>query len=341
VLAAAPLVLWRFDIVPALFTALTLVAVASRKPGWAGFSLAIGAAAKLYPAFLFPVLLAYYLFARRWKGAAMLTFGFAALMAALAGLLLLVAGPEGFTFLTYQEDRGFEIESVVAGLALAANVLIDTPISVFHDFGSYQVNSPLLDELGGLNAVAMLALGGAFAVSLFLRFRGDARRYGLVQPATLVTFMLATLLLMMLANKVLSPQYVAWLLPFGALLPWRKSLLLVVIFALTTTEFPIGFGALMDAAPVAVLVLNLRNLLLLVLFLWLLVPERQAAGDRRSYRRQSVATFEKPPSNPAATPNISNPMASLRRRGAMSVISKAANATVPTLAIVRPGRPAS
>ena len=55
-------------------------------------------------------------------------------------------------------------------------------------------------------------------MSLFLRFQRDARRYGNVQPRTLVAILLATLLLMMLANKVLSPQYVAWLLPFGALL---------------------------------------------------------------------------------------------------------------------------
>ena len=48
---------------------------------------------------------------------------------------------------------------------------------------------------------------------------------------TLINFLLATLLLVMLANKVLSPQYIAWLLPFGALLPWRKTALLLVICA--------------------------------------------------------------------------------------------------------------
>ena len=52
VLAALPQVIWRFDILPAFFSALALAAVASRKPGWAGFALAAGAAVKLYPAFL-------------------------------------------------------------------------------------------------------------------------------------------------------------------------------------------------------------------------------------------------------------------------------------------------
>jgi len=132
----------------------------------------------------------------------------------------------------------------------------------------------------------MLSIGSVFAVSLFLRFQRDARRFGTVQPQTFISFLLAALLLLMLANKVLSPQYVAWLLPFGALLPWRKSMLLVVIFALTTIEFPIAFRQLMDTWPALVAVLNLRNLLLLALFLWIVLERRdvrqaaqQAGGD--------------------------------------------------------------
>ena len=287
-LAAAPMIIWRFDIFPALFTTLALVAVASRKPGWAGFALAIGAAAKLYPAFLVPVFLAYYLFSRRWRSAGMMVFGFVAFMAGLAAVLYAVAGPDGFTFLTYQEDRGFEIESVVAGLALAAQTLFGTPVSIFHDFGSYQIRSPLLGTLSAANAVLMLSLGAVFAVRLFLRFQRDARRFSTVQPQTLVAFLMASVLLLMLANKVLSPQYVAWLLPLGALLPWRKSLLLVVIFALTTIEFPIAFRQLMDGWPALVFVLNLRNLLLLVLFLWLVLDR----GDVRETAHQSGGDTE-------------------------------------------------
>ena len=283
VLAALPQVIWRFDILAAFFSAVALAAVASRKPGWAGFALAAGAAVKLYPAFLLPVLIAYYLFGRRWRSAAALIFGFVALLAAIGALIFVVAGSDGFTFLRYQEDRGFEVESVIAGLVFAANNLLGTPIDVFHGYGAFQIRSPLIATLTGPYAVAMLVLGALYAVSLFLSFQRDVRRFGNVQPRTLVAFLLATLLLMMLANKVLSPQYVAWLLPFGALLPWRKTALLVVICALTTLEFPIAFGALLDAWPSAVAILNLRNLLLLVLFLWLIYP-RSTAGSVREWR---------------------------------------------------------
>jgi hypothetical protein len=110
----------------------------------------------------------------------------------------------------------------------------------------------------------------------------------MVQPQTLIAFLTASVLLLMLANKVLSPQYVAWLLPPGALLPWRKSLLLVVIFALTTIEFPIAFRQLMDLWPGLVFVLNLRNLLLLVLFLWIVLDR----GDVRDTAQQSGGDSE-------------------------------------------------
>jgi len=338
VLAAAPQVFWRFDIFPALLTVIALVAVASRRPGWAGFALALGAAAKLYPAFLVPVLVAYYLFGRSRRGAAMTIFGFGAVGVAVGVLLILVAGRDAFTFLSYQEDRGIEIESVLGGIILLAHNLFGTDAAVTFGFGSFQVESSLERTLALPNAIGVLALGTILAVGLYVSFNSDSRAFGAVRPRTLVTYLLAALLLVMLANKVLSPQYLAWLLPFGALLPWRQSLLLVVVAALTTVVYPLVFDALREAHPTAVAVLNVRNALLLVLFIWLAIPRRRTAAVSDDH---SVAMLETPPSKPAPTPNMRSPIASRRRRGAITVISTAANATVTTLARVRPGRPIS
>ena len=339
--AAAPQVLWRFDIFAALFTALALIAVASGRPGWAGFALALGAATKLYPAFLLPVLFAYYAFGRRWRSSAMVVFGFAAMLGALAALLVVVAGRDAFTFLTYQEDRGFEIESVIAGLAMLSHNLFHTRAIVTFGFGSFEVESPLIATLTGPNALVMLGLGVLLAVTLAYSFDRDWRRYRTVMPMTLINFLLATLLLVMLANKVLSPQYIAWLLPFGALLPWRKTALLLVICLLTTIGYPLLFDELRRMQPLAVDILNVRNLLLLVMFTWLVLPSRARVRRRTSEEGedQMDAMFEIPPSNPAATPNISSPMANFLRFGAISTISNAARPTVAILARVRPGRP--
>ena len=338
VLAAWPQVMWRFDIFAALFALLALVALVASRPAAAGVSLGLGMATKLYPAFLMPVFFAYYAFARRWRSAAMVALGFVAFLAVVAGLLMLMAGRNGFTFLTYQEDRGIEIESVLAGLVMLAHNLLDAPAVVTFGYGSYQVQSSVISALTVPNAIALLGLGALLAVTLSLSFDWDARRFGTVRPRTMVSYLLATLLLVMVANKVLSPQYVAWLIPFGALLPWRQSLLLVVICALTTLEYPLAFDALRKMELWVVVALNVRNLLMVVLFFWLIVPRRRAdeASDR-----QMVAMLEMPPRSPAATPNISSPIASFFRRGAMTTISTAAKPTVRNLATVRPGMPTS
>ena len=273
-LAAMPQVVWRFDIFPALLTALALMAVAAGRPGWAGLVLGLGTAAKLYPAFLVPVLLAYYVLGRRLRGAALLLFGSTVTVGAICALLVLLGGSDAFTFLTYQGDRGIEIQSVLGGIFLLAQNLFGIEAAVSFGFGSYEVTSSLGATLAPPFLLAKVVLGIGLMIGTAVSFMRDRRRLGFIQPTTLVAYLLATLVLVMLANKVLSPQYVAWLLPFGALLPWRQSLLLVAIFALTTFVYPLDFALLRAADPLAVAALNGRNLLLLVLFIWLVVPRR-------------------------------------------------------------------
>lgn len=336
VLAAAPQIVWRFDIFPALLSVLALAAAASRRPAWAGAFLGLGTMAKLYPAFLVPVVLAYYLVERRWSGAALVLVGFGITVGAFLAQIVLVAGPDAFSFLAYQGARGVEIESLVGAFVLLAHNLAGTDAVVSFGFGSYQVESSLIPALALPGLLVQAALGVALLVGLIVSFVRDERRLQFVQPSTLVAYLLAALLVVMLANKVLSPQYACWLLPFGALLPRRQSLLLVVICALTTFVYPISISDLLAAEPIAVTAVNLRNLLLIVLFAWLAMPRRDAMRQVHS-----VAMFETPPTKPALTPNTRSPIASRRLRGAINVINAAANATVNTLASVSPGRPIS
>jgi hypothetical protein len=333
-LAVLPVVIWRFDGLPALFTVLALAAIVAKRPGWSGVALGLGTATKLYPALLLPVVVLYYAFGRRWRSAGVAVGAFAAVVGATALGIYAVGGPDGFTFLTYQEERGIEIESVLGGLVLLSHRLFGTEATIYAGFGSIQVGSSLIEGLALPNQVALFALGISLAAGLIYSFSSDARHSpdGAIRPPTVVNYMMAILVFSMLANKVLSPQYIVWLLPIGALLPWRKALLLLVIAALTTYVFPIGFRVLWsEIDAIAVAVLNLRNLLLLVLFVWLVVPAR----------RQMDAMLDIPPSTPAATPKTNRPMASLFRRGAITVSKRAAKVTVTILAIVRPGSPAS
>ena len=284
-LAGAPLVYWRFDIFAAFLTVLGLVAYAYGRPTWSGLALGFGVVSKLYPGALVPVFVLARLFERHLRWATLIVVGAAIASLAVMAETFLAAGSGAFSFLAYQQDRGVEIESVGGGVALLASVLGQAKAAISFGFGSYQVSSPIIDSLGipqlALNAVLVVSLLAA----LFVSFRQDARNGGTIRPATLVRYSLATLLVVILVNKVLSPQYLIWLLPFAALLPSRQSALLLVIIVLTVLLYPLGFGALVNVQAPAVLALNVRNLLLVVYFAWVAWPQ-PAAESERGYVRQ-------------------------------------------------------
>src|SRR4051812_24127379 len=301
-LAAAPLVIWRFDILPAFFTALALVAVAASRPGWAGAALGLGTMSKLYPAFLIPVFVAAAVVERRARDAVVLVVASALVVGAILFIPVLAAGTSAFSYVLYQQDRGVEIEAMTGGLALLAHVFSNTAATISFGFGAYQVDSPLLATLAVPNQIFELALVVALVVACLFSFRRDHVAFGKVQPQTLVRYLLATVLVAMLANKVLSPQYIVWAFPFAALLPWRQSLLLLVTTIVTTYLYPLAFQNLLHMQTNEVILLNVRNALLLALFVWVVWPRRTATPEP-----QSVAMFDSPPTTPAAIPNRNSP----------------------------------
>jgi hypothetical protein len=286
-LAGAPSVVWRFDIFPALLTVLALVAVAARHPAWAGLALGLAAGVKLYPGFLVPIFVAYYLAERRWRSASLVAFGFGAAIVATLVQLFLVAGPDALTFLSYQEERGIEVESVIGGIALMADVIANVPTQVAFAFGSYEVSSSVVDALAVPGFLAQAGMLAALLVGGVVAIRRDLAERGRIRNQTLVAYIVATLLLVMLGNKVLSNQYICWLLPFAALLPLRQAALLLIAAALTTVVYPLNFKSLLYSDPLIVLTLNVRNALLLALFLWLVLERRsRRAGLERSDVRE-------------------------------------------------------
>ena len=87
-------------------------------------------------------------------------------------------------------------------------------------------------------------------------------------------------------GKVLSPQYLIWLFPFVAVLDGRTGSVARKIFLLacvTTALFypgP-GFAMVLEHQAGAILLLNLRNLLLVWLFLVLTCCPREELGPER------------------------------------------------------------
>ena len=85
----------------------------------------------------------------------------------------------------------------------------------------------------------------------------------------------------MLTNKVLSPQFVIWLLPFVALLPLSQYGLGLAATALTIVIFPFSYDGLVRLETPIVLLLNLRNLVLVGLTASVLWRLRPLAAENR------------------------------------------------------------
>jgi uncharacterized membrane protein len=262
------------------------VAYAARRPTWAGLALGFGALTKLYPGALVPLLVVAQLFERNMRRAALIVVGAAIAVGAVMAQVFLVAGTGAFSFLTYQQQRGVEIESVSGGIALLMSVLGQANTAISFGFGSWQVSSPIIDSLAIPQLVLNAVLLAGLLAGMWISFSRDARNGGRIMPVTLLRYSLAGLLVVMLINKVLSPQYLVWLVPFAALLPSRQSVLLLVIVVLTVLLYPLGFGSLLRIEPAAVLALNVRNLLLVVYFAWVCWPQRAQAPEQPAQRSE-------------------------------------------------------
>jgi uncharacterized membrane protein len=277
----APLFPWRFDLFPALLSALALVLTMEGLPATAGACLAAGIATKLYPIVFAPIILARHL-ARGERGNAFRFAGFTCAATLLIFAPFLLAAPADFlSFLRYHQLRGLQIESVPAGLLMLGHAFGFGEVGIVENFGALHLVSPASAAVMRLLFPAFLVGLASVAVLAFARFRYE--RIAMAQPRdqTLIGYALVSLLVFMLTNKVLSPQFVIWLLPFVALLPVPQYTLALAATALTIVIFPFNYDGLVRLETPIVLLLNLRNLLLAGLTASVLWRLRPLAAEKR------------------------------------------------------------
>ena len=246
-IAATPIVFIRWDSLPALLTVIALCAMASGRSAASGIALALGGLDKLYPLLLVPVVALPSFLSRKWRQLGAIVAGSVVTVAIGLGALIALVGPTlGLSFLTYHADRGYEIESVPATFGLLAHAFGGAEATTFNAFGSWQLQSPLVDSLGWLWLAIAALMAAAVAVSAIVQYRRELRIGGSVSPLTQIGLLMATILVFMLGYRVLSPQYVIWLLPFAALLPRGKVVVTAMACLLTLYVYPFGAQGLID-----------------------------------------------------------------------------------------------
>ena len=268
-IVAAPSLAWRFDLFPALLSALAVLAALHRRAGIAGAVIALGVLAKLYPAVLVPVIVLPWLLARDWQRVVRFALVGGALFLFVGGLVFGLVGDAIWSPITYQNERGLQAESIGAGIVLLRAVLTETPAQLTFDHSAVHVAGPLAEGILAIQLPVLIAALGGIAALAFRRFRTEIKRLGDIQPTSLVTAVAATIAALLVTNKVFSVQYVVWLLPFAALLARRQFWLLAVIAALSVGIHPLNYDKLIQQQPPIVYLLNVRNALLVGLLGWL------------------------------------------------------------------------
>jgi hypothetical protein len=275
--AVAPLllgsvVLSRFDLWPAALTAGALAALVANRYRLGLGALGVAFATKLYPAALLPLAAAWVWRRAGRREAALALAGFAA--AALAVFLpFVVLAPHGvWDALTRQTDRPLQIETLGAGVLLVLHQVVGLGLTMRSSHGSQNLAGAGPDALAAVQTAVQLA---ALAAIWIWFARGPADRERLVRAAAAAVCAFVAL------GKVLSPQFLIWLVPLVPLVRGRRGLaaggLLATALVLTQLWFPFRYWdlALEFAAFPSWLVL-VRDLVLVALRAVLVWPDRAA-----------------------------------------------------------------
>jgi hypothetical protein len=174
-----------------------------------------------------------------------------------------------------------QIESLPANLLDLAHLAFGLPARTVHGFGAFDLDTSLSGTAKLLSTVATAATLAAAAALVWWR---SSRSRGLAPGDWAAVFAIGVFAFV-LPTRVLSPQYLVWLVAPAAGLATgvrgRRALwALAVAAALSQVEFPFRYSQLRHLDWVDIGVLTCRNLLLLLacaLVVRALVAPRRAA----------------------------------------------------------------
>jgi hypothetical protein len=198
----------RFDLVPSVIGIAALVVI-HRRPRWFGALAGLGAAIKVWPVVL--------LFGE-WDRRRLITAALAA-----AATIALVFGvmaipfddPTGF--LGEQGSRGLQREAVATAPWQVIQIVTGEPPRREVHFGAWEIVEPGADTVAA--ALKWLTLAALAAAAVWWRCRARAIRAGAAElgdAAVSRDFVFTVVLALVVTSRVLSPQYMIWLLGLAA-----------------------------------------------------------------------------------------------------------------------------
>ncbi|MEU3983685.1 glycosyltransferase family 87 protein [Streptomyces sp. NPDC026672] len=242
----------RYDVTVTALAVVSLLTL-SRSPRVGGAFAALGAMVKVWPA------LALLGTPRGRETRSAWTWATAA--GALSFVILAVSFNNPLAFLRQQGNRGVQIESL-GGTALGLARHAGWPGTVRYRYGAMEFTGPYVSTVADVS----LALT-AVAFALLLLWRVRARRWS---EATPFDAALCGVLLFTVTSRVISPQYMVWLLGLAAVcLTSRHTVqrpvaaLVLAATAVSAAVYPTLYAEVMHGTWTGSLLMLLRNGLLL------------------------------------------------------------------------------
>jgi uncharacterized membrane protein len=264
ILAIGPVTCQQFDLFPAILVLLAVYFFWLDKHPAAWALLALGTMTKIYPAAIAPLFLIVYVrnhqYRLIWFG--IFTFG----LVSLAVLLpFLISSPGSLTNLyEYHAQRGIQIETIYSSILMVGQKLGWITAHSGFGFGSWNIEGTATGTIADLSTLLLVVLLAFTYWQIYVRSKQQK-----IDIMRLGSCSFLVVLIVLITSKILSPQYLVWLIPLLPLVMGRWRLVVwtmfVVVGALTYVIFPHLYLQLVDFDSTAVTVLALRNLLLILM----------------------------------------------------------------------------
>jgi predicted membrane-bound dolichyl-phosphate-mannose-protein mannosyltransferase len=246
-LLLGPVILSHFDMLPAMITVAAIAAFAARHERLAAVAIGLGALVKVYPIVLLPVLFLY-VWRRAGRREAWIVGATTAITMGLVLLPFVLVGPAGiWDALVRQASRPLQAESLGAALLFVQRGLTNGTIVVESSSGSQNIAGPTGSLLATIETV-VLVLSLLAVWAWFWRGRPEPRRLVQASVASVVAYVAF--------GKVLSPQYLVWLIPLVPLVAGRRGVVASAIvgfaFLLTESYFPKRYFSLVNDGDLGV-----------------------------------------------------------------------------------------
>ena len=259
-----PVAVSRIDSVSAALAIFGLVAIGRNSTGIAAALFTIAGWIKIWPIALFVSMFAS--FKNRVQPFVVATL----ISVSIIAVGVIAGGTKVLSFVTQQQERGIQIESVIATPWMwlakfgSANLFFDDVVL------TNQVSGTFVQELA---SISNYVLFGALGITFFLAIR--AVRAGRDRTQVFALASLTGVLDLIVFNKVGSPQFMIWLAVVLVALVYfgvNKSKLPIALGAaillLTQLVYPIFYVDLLGLETLPLGLLTLRNLLLVALLVW-------------------------------------------------------------------------